>query len=160
LLVNLLLNQSVTYCRLFHFKEAIRCCDDALRLTTKSANVFYRRSQVPILLTNKAIVYNLSSPIPRLLEALKDIETAIAMQPGEDKYQRHKQVLEETMKTRVQEEVKRVSWLMKCAMGRAEHATREHGEAAARSMVSLKTEETTELKTFKKYTRPRTPCLG
>ncbi len=137
MLISLLLNQSAVYCKLFHFKEAMRCCDDALRLTQKSAEVYYRRSQ--------AATYNRGSSIEQLEAAKRDIDQAISMRPGEEKYKKHKGVLEGVVEAKLQTESKAVDWVVRCALKRLERAQKASGA------IELKPEKPLELKILKKY---------
>ena len=74
------------------------------------------------------------------------------MRPTEDRYQRHKLILEEVMKSRMQEEVKMVGWVVKCAINREEHSKQRQGEMG-RETVSMRPEKTMEMKILHKYSQ-------
>ena len=107
MLVTLLQNEAVLYCKLFHFNEAVRCCNDALKLTKESADIFYRRSQ--------AITYNKCSGYDQLKEAMEDIDTAIRMRPNEEKFKDHKKILIETIKEKIEFEKQEIEKIINIA---------------------------------------------
>eukprot|EP00826_Nyctotherus_ovalis_P016835 TRINITY_DN14905_c0_g1_i1.p2 TRINITY_DN14905_c0_g1~~TRINITY_DN14905_c0_g1_i1.p2 ORF type:complete len:123 (+),score=28.20 TRINITY_DN14905_c0_g1_i1:723-1091(+) len=81
MLLSLLLCQSIVYMELSHFEESLKCCNEALGISKEAPEVYYRKSQ--------AAVYNLSSTLKDLENALSDIEAAIKMSPNKKLYHEH-----------------------------------------------------------------------
>lgn len=81
MLISLLICQSIIYMELNHYEESLKCCNEALRVSNESPEVYYRKSQ--------SIFYNTASTLEDLQNSLNDIETALKMNPNEERYQEH-----------------------------------------------------------------------
>jgi len=141
MLVNLLINEAIIYMKLSHFKEAVKCCNDALRLTKQSADVFYRKSQ--------ALTYNKCSNFEMLEQALSDINTAIQMRPNQENYKKHKEILENTIKGKTEYEQKQIEWILKVSINRYEKGVADNKQNF--QIIPVKQEKTFELKVLKQY---------
>jgi tetratricopeptide (TPR) repeat protein len=131
-------NEAVIYCKLFHFKEALKCCDNALELTKESADIYYRRSQ--------ALLYNKGSSYDDLTQAIQDIDIAIEKRPKEEKYKRHKELIIETINAKKEHEKKMIESLINTAAKSFERLK----DTAQQKQVSITAEKPFEYRVLKK----------
>ena len=96
MVLSLLLNLSVSFMKAHHFKESVKCLNEAINMTNISPEVYHRKSQ--------AICYNLFSSIEELIEAKKCIEIAIQMKPDEIKYMAFVEIIEKRIHEKIIEE--------------------------------------------------------
>ncbi|EAS06282.3 transmembrane protein, putative (macronuclear) [Tetrahymena thermophila SB210] len=85
MLMTIYMSLAVAYMKCFYFKMAQIALDDAYKITQKSSQILFRRSQ--------AVAYNKFSTIKELEDAKKDIETAIEMKRFEKIFQQEQGIL-------------------------------------------------------------------
>ncbi len=105
--VNILLNMCCVYMKLSHFQVALQCCDEIIKLTTLSADAYYRRSQVR--------TYNLKSTYHDLDLAEEDINQALIRKPEEQKYRNHIEILKKRRADKLAEDKKFIEEMVTCA---------------------------------------------
>jgi len=109
LVVTLLMSMSYCYLRLHHHSEALRCLDFALDLAPIAADCYFRRSQVR--------TYNKKSTVAELRLAMDDINKAIDRRPKDKLYQKHKELVEKTIRDKIVSEVSFIDKLVEKAYG-------------------------------------------
>lgn len=95
------------YMKLSHFHLALQACDEIIRLTTLSAEAYFRRSQIR--------TYNLRSTYKDLDLAEEDITTALTKKPEEQKYRNHLEILKRRRAEKIGEDKKFVEAIADCA---------------------------------------------
>ena len=79
MLMTIYMSLAIAYMKCYHFKLAQIALDDAYKITQKSSQILFRRSQ--------AISYNKYTDLKDLESAKKDIETAMEMKRFEKIFQ-------------------------------------------------------------------------
>lgn len=105
--VNILLNMYCAYMKLHHYKVAIQCCDEITRLTTLSAEAYFRRSQIRTC--------NLKSTYKELEMAEEDINVALGKKPEEAKYRTQFETLKKRKAEKLADDKKFIEDILTCA---------------------------------------------
>ncbi|EGR30496.1 hypothetical protein IMG5_130470 [Ichthyophthirius multifiliis] len=85
MLMTIYMSLAVAYMKCFYFKMAQVALDDALKITQKSSQIYFRKSQ--------CVAYNKFSDLKELEQAKKDIEQAIEMKQYEKIFQQEQGIL-------------------------------------------------------------------
>jgi len=93
--------------KLCHYHVALQSCDEIMRLTTLSAEAYFRRSQIR--------TYNLKSSYKDLDLAEEDITVALTKKPEDAKYKKHLEILRNRRAEKLADDKKFVEDLVTCA---------------------------------------------
>ena len=77
-----------------HFDEAMKCCNEALKVEKDCSEILYRRSQT--------ILYNLVSNPYDLGNAYKDAEKILNEKPNDERYQDNLKIIKDRINDRIE----------------------------------------------------------
>ena len=146
--VNALLNMCCTYMKLSHFHVALHACNEIIRLTTLSAESYFRRSQIR--------TYNLRSTYKDLDLAEEDIMAAISKKPEEQKYKNHLEILRKRRSEKLEDDKKFVEELVACAKRCIEFRAEKGKEATVNTTL---VEMPREIKIMRLVKRKYADCM-